>query len=268
MGSGANEAGAADTAGGGAGLSRNFVLLAALWLALGAGLVAVPAMAGVLTFLFVASGWILSVCVHEFGHAFVAYRAGDHSVVKRGYLSLAPLRYTDLGTTVILPLIALAMGGIGFPGAAVYLRPDLMRSPLGRSLASLAGPVMTGVVLLVLSIALRLIPPNIAPELYCAVAFLALLQATGLILNMLPVPGLDGYGVLCPFLPKAVQQGLRPFERVSTLLLVAALFLAPGVSGKLFDAAFGMAGALGVPNEAVSVGYRQFTFWRSLAPGG
>ena len=53
-----------------------------------------------------------------------------------GYLSFDPRRYGDLGTSLVIPLLALALGGIGFPGGAVYLRNDLMRSPFWRAAAS------------------------------------------------------------------------------------------------------------------------------------
>jgi Zn-dependent protease len=96
-----------------------------------------------LTFAFVAMTWVLSVGIHEFGHAFVAHKAGDTTIVDKGYLTLDPLKYSDLSTTLIFPLIALALGGIGFPGGAVYLREDLMRTKGWRSLASLAGPLGT-----------------------------------------------------------------------------------------------------------------------------
>lgn len=247
------------------GVSLNFFILVAACIGLGAALVLAPQAAGVLTFLFIAAGWILSVVIHEFGHAVVAYKAGDTTVVGKGYLTLDPLKYTDLGVTLLLPLVALAMGGIGFPGAAVYLRPDLMRSKLGRSLASLAGPVMTGVVLALLALGLRLPPPAAAPALYCALALLAFLQATALILNLLPVPGLDGYGVLRPFMPRSVQRGMRPMEGLSMLLLLAALFFIPGVSGLLFSTAFAITDALGVPQGAVAAGFGLFQFWK---PGG
>ena len=53
------------------------------------------------------------------------------------HVSFDPRRYGDLGVSLVIPLIALAMGGIGFPGGAVYLRTDLMRSRPWRSAASL-----------------------------------------------------------------------------------------------------------------------------------
>src|SRR5919109_4442517 len=47
-----------------------------------------------LVVVFVVSGWITSLCLHEFGHALVAYLGGDTAVKEAGYLSLNPLKYT------------------------------------------------------------------------------------------------------------------------------------------------------------------------------
>ena len=49
---------------------------------------------GTVAFFFVLSAWVITLCLHEFAHALVAYRNGDESVVHRGYLTLDPLRYT------------------------------------------------------------------------------------------------------------------------------------------------------------------------------
>ena len=116
-----------------------------LWLALGVLIVADPSRVAV--FGFVMVGWILSVMAHEFSHAAVAWMGGDHTVREKGYLSFDPRRYGDLGVSLVIPLIALIMGGIGFPGGAVYIRQDLIRTRLWRSVASLAGPAATLVIL-------------------------------------------------------------------------------------------------------------------------
>ena len=47
--------------------------------------------------LLVLGGWAVSLCLHEFGHAAVAYRGGDRSVRGKGYLTLDIRRYTDSG---------------------------------------------------------------------------------------------------------------------------------------------------------------------------
>jgi len=241
-------------------ISPNALILIAVCVALGWAVAAGLPPVGPLTFAFVAASWVLSVGVHEFGHAFVAHKAGDTTIVEKGYLTLDPLKYSDLATTIIFPLLALAMGGIGFPGGAVYLREDLMRSKGWRSLASLAGPLGTLCVLVVLSIAL---PFTASDALRNALSLLALLQASALVLNLLPLPGLDGYGVIRPFLPSGVRAAMAKVERVGFLILFALIFWVPGVSGFIFGAALAITDLLGVARPAIGAGWATFHFWGS-----
>lgn len=241
-------------------LSSNALILIAACVGLGWAVAAELPPAGPLTFAFVAATWILSVGVHEFGHAFVAHKAGDTTIVEKGYLTLDPLKYSDLVTTIIFPLIALALGGIGFPGGAVYLREDLMRSKGWRSLASLAGPLGTLAVLVALAVVLPFVASG---PLYNALSLLALLQASALVLNLLPIPGLDGYGVIRPFLSDGVRARLVKIERIGFLILFALIFWVPGVSGFIFGAALAVTDLLGVSRPAVGAGWQAFHFWGS-----
>ncbi|WP_296597464.1 site-2 protease family protein [Phenylobacterium sp.] len=235
--------------------------LLAAFVALGAALALAPPAASPLTFAFVLTGWVLAVMAHEFAHAGVAYLAGDHTVRDKGYLSFDPRRYGDLGTSLVIPLLALALGGIGFPGGAVYLRDDLMRSRSWRAAASLAGPGATLVVLLVLTAVLNL-GATMPRTLFAALAMLAFLQATALILNLLPLPGLDGFNAIQPFLPRAWAPAIRKAEGLAILALLAALFLLPGFSELLFGLAAVLASTLGAPPDAMQAGWDAFHFWR------
>jgi Zn-dependent protease len=242
-------------------ISPNALILLAACLGLGWAVATDIQPLGVLTFAFVAAAWVFSVGIHEFGHAFIAYKAGDTTIVEKGYLTLDPLKYSDLFTTIVIPLIALALGGIGFPGGAVYLREDLMRSRGWRSLASLAGPLGTLVVLVVIAVTLPLAAAT--PSLFNALSLLAMLQASALVLNLLPVPGLDGYGVIRPFLPEGVQARMVKVERVGFLILFALIFWVPGVSTFIFGAALTITDLLGVSRPAIGEGWRVFHFWGS-----
>lgn len=241
-------------------ISPNALILLTACIGLGWAVAAEVPPVGIITFAFVAAAWVFSVGIHEFGHALTAYKAGDTTIIEKGYLTLDPLKYSDLATTVVIPLIALALGGIGFPGGAVYLREDLMRSRGWRSLASLAGPLGTLVVLVVLALALPFVT---SPPLRHALALLAFLQATAFVLNLLPVPGLDGYGVIRPFLPDGVRAAMIKVERVGFLVLFALIFFVPGVSELIFKAALTITDLLGVPRTAIGDGWRTFHFWGS-----
>jgi Zn-dependent protease len=240
--------------------------LAGLWLALGAALAAAgPVLARPLTFAFVMTGWVLALALHEFGHAFTGWLAGDRTVVAKGYLTLDPRRYTDLGTSLVIPLVALALGGIGFPGGAVWLREDLMRGRLWRAAASLAGPAMTLLALIALSglvrLATPLLPGGADNPLVPALAFLGFLQAMALVLNLLPLPGLDGFGAIRPFLPERLRQAARRLEGPAFLILFLLVFVLPGATRDLFAFASWIAAALGLPLDAAQAGYGAFRFW-------
>lgn len=238
------------------------VALLGAWLAVGYALAVAAGPVGPLTFAFVLLGWVLSVMAHEFSHAAVAWLGGDTTVAQKGYLGFDPRRYGDIGTSLVIPLIALALGGIGFPGGAVYLRTDLMRSPLWRAAASLAGPAATLAVLIVLAVALTLWPQAAqAGPLFSAVALLAFLQAMAFVLNLLPVPGLDGFNALRPFLPASWAPAIRRFEGPAMIALLLAIFFVPGASDALFFAAARIASAFGVASDDWIQGFAAFRFW-------
>ena len=187
------------------------------------GLVAITAIAGLLlwfdalpratsivTIVFVTSGWVTSLCIHEFGHALVAYLGGDRSVKASGYLTLNPLRYTNLLMSIIFPVVFLLLGGIALPGGAVYIDHSAIRSKAWDSLVSLAGPIGTLISLLMVA-APFLVPGHFGwittanVGFWAALAFLGFMEVVALLLNLLPIPGLDGFGILRPWLPYSLQ---------------------------------------------------------------
>ena len=234
----------------------------AAWLALGAGLFLMRAPPHILTFAFVMVGWILSVMAHEFSHAFVGWMAGDHTVKSKGYLDFDPRRYGNLQTALLIPVLALLLGGIGFPGGAVYLRTDLMRSRAWRSAAALAGPAATAGILLLLAAFLWVWAGlGASGDLYPALTMLAFLQATALILNLLPIPGFDGFNAIRPFLPTSLAPAIRRVERLATLVLLALIFFVPGGGALLFRAAAALSTTVGLRLDALQYGWRAFHFW-------
>src|SRR5688500_3261665 len=145
-------------------------------------------------------GWILSVVLHEFAHGVVAYWGGDYTIRERGGLSLNPLQYVDPLFSIAIPVIILALGGIPLPGGVTYVRRDLLRSRAWDTAVSLAGPAMNLLLFFACLIALH---PSVGwvdtrdPESWTNgqkfVAINLLLQLGVVMLNLVPVPPLDGF---------------------------------------------------------------------------
>src|SRR5271154_2985530 len=210
-------------------------------------------------FIFVMFGWLVSLCLHEFGHAVTAWRFGDHDPAVRGYLTLDPRRYSNPALSLLLPMVFIALGGIGLPGAAVYLRTWFM-TPTRRTLVSLAGPA-ANLVLAVLLLALtRLLFDLNHQVLWAGVAFLGFLQIMAVVLNLLPIPGLDGYDALEPHLSPETQRAVAPFKQYGVFILLFVL-LAPALNQWLFEFVGWLFELSGVPYLLANAGNALTRFW-------
>jgi Zn-dependent protease len=207
-------------------------------------------------------GFVIALCVHEFGHAVVAYHCGDTTVREKGYLTLDPLRYTDVQYSIIFPLLIMAIGGIGLPGGAVYINTLHLRRRIYGALVSAGGPLGTAVVLAGLMTLLNAAAPIAGSALYAALAFLALLQVTVLVFNLLPCPGLDGWGIIEPLMPAPVRRLARRAAFWAPLVLVVALFFVPGVLRWFWNSVFVICGLIGLDAKAALAGLRLFQFWQ------
>ena len=210
--------------------------------------------------LVVLGGWAVSLCLHEFAHALVAHRSGDTSVRGRGYLTLDIRRYTNVALTFVLPVLFLLLGGIPLPGGAVLIDQGAIRSRAARSLVSLAGPAVNLALGLALVVVAGAVP--MAVGLAAALSCLALIQVLAFVLNMLPVPGLDGFGVLEPYLsPQARHLAARVRPWAPLVLLVVLLGL-PGASRLLFGVGDALFALLGGDGRLAAAGYSALLFWQ------
>ena len=165
-----------------------------------------------MNFVIIFFGWIFSLCLHEFSHALVAYYGGDYTVKEKGYLTFNPLKYTHPFLSIILPLLILMMGGIGLPGGAVYIETWRIRNRYWLSAMSLAGPAANVLVAIILAILLHVLPVSTS-SIWPGMSFLLVLQVWAVFFNLIPLPPLDGYGVIAPFLNPAIQfqmERIRP----------------------------------------------------------
>jgi Zn-dependent protease len=209
-------------------------------------------------FVFVVSGWLVSLCLHEYAHAVVAYNGGDRMVADRGYLTLNPLKYTHPVLSFVLPLAFVLLGGIGLPGGAVWVDRPAIRSRAWDSFISFAGPATN------LLFALLLVAPfaygvdySAHVAFWCALAFLAFLQLTATVLNFVPMPGVDGGNLIEPWLSPQWRRGYAHVAPFGMLLLIALLWT-PRINLLFFEFVYLLAALLGLPPELIDTGRALF----------
>jgi len=220
---------------------------------------------GFTMFLFVVTGWVVSLALHEFGHAIVAYVGGDRSVLGKGYLTLDVRKYVDLGTSLLFPLFILVIGGIGLPGGAVWINTGAIRSPVMRSLMSAAGPAASGLcaVLCLLPVRMGLVE---ATWLVVGLSFLGWIQIIAMIFNLLPIPGLDGFGVIEPHLSPQTLRAILPYRQYGIILVFVAIFFLEPVRVAFFDFTDSITELVGGSEvfNARAAGWFEFRFWENF----
>ncbi|HEY7656498.1 MAG TPA: site-2 protease family protein [Burkholderiales bacterium] len=203
---------------------------------------------------------ILAITLHEAAHGYVARHFGDMTAYLEGRVSLNPLRHIDPFGTVALPLILLALtklfgGGIIFGWAKpVPVNFANLRHPKRDMLwVAAAGPLSNLVMALIWALVLKL--GLSMPGSYFALP-LALMGAAGvffniiiMVLNLVPLPPLDGGRILVSLLPHRLAWRVARIEPYGFLILIVLLLT--GVLGAMLWPAIGVlmaavAGLLGV----------------------
>jgi len=188
--------------------------------------------------LFFVIGFVVSTCVHEFGHAFVADRLGDRIPRLQGRLTLSPMAHIDPVGTLALPLLATLMPaffpflGWGKPvqtNPANYTRRVSMKT--GTMLVAAAGPFMNLVLAVLVSVVVvtlgraGVLSPAIQDGL---IRYLLLINIILLFFNLIPIGPLDGAAVLAGLLPPSMQR-INELNRKYGMLVLLALFFTPAL---------------------------------------
>jgi Zn-dependent protease len=215
-------------------------------------------------FLLVVVVWVFSVCLHEYGHAWMAYRGGDTSVEEKGYLEMNPLHYAHPVTSFLLPILFMIAGGIGLPGGAVYINHNLLRSKGWETAVSLAGPAMNAVLVLAVTVLLRgfLMPHYPGQVATYAMAFVLQLQISAILFNLIPVPPLDGFQALEPWLPVEWRAAMVPMSRYGLFILFILFWNVAPLNDAFWSCIWGISNFFGVPADLGYEGYRAFRFWK------
>ena len=169
---------------------------------------------------------ILSLSVHEWAHAYSAYRLGDDTAARLGRMTLSPLSHIDLFGTILLPLMGVPFGWAKpVPvNPARFTRRIHMRT--GMMLTASAGP-LANLVLAVLCIVLIGLLLRVAGDFYLSNPAVGTLLKTGFqlniglaVFNMLPIPPLDGSRIADWLMPLRLRPLWERFSQYGMIVLV------------------------------------------------
>jgi Zn-dependent protease len=218
------------------------------------------------------AGWIMCTCLHEFAHALVAYWGGDRSVREKGYLSVDPTRFIDPVFSLLIPAIVLLLGGFPFPGASVQIDHSRLRSERWAALVAAAGPITNFVLFLLLALPLHpnlgLVNPFVLdqPTWVDFLGAMATLNFIATLFNLIPVPPLDGFGMIEHQLDRETQWKLRQPQVtwMCFLALLLALRMVPPARRAFFYMFELVSSALGLPLPVMLEGYNVVIFNESF----
>jgi len=186
--------------------------------------------------LYDASTWVLpvlfAITLHEASHGYVAWRLGDDTAYRMGRVTFNPLKHVDPFGTVVLPALLFITGGFLFgwakPVPVNFGR--LNRPRRDMVLVAAAGPASNLVLATISALGFHLLPfasETLGNWLADALGKSILINLVLAVLNMLPLPPLDGGRVAVGLLPRALALPLARLERWGLLILIAGLFLVP-----------------------------------------
>jgi Zn-dependent protease len=200
---------------------------------------------------YLVSTWVLpillAITLHEAAHGIIAWSYGDDTAYKLGRVTLNPLKHVDPFGTVVLPFLLYISP---LPFVFGYAKPvpvafHRLRKPRRDMIYVAAAGPMANLILALLSALLfhvaRLLPDLVAEWTLLMLFNSIVLNLILAVLNLLPLPPLDGGRIAVGLLPIGLAVPLARMERYGLIVLIAAFFLLPyageaiGVNLSFFD---------------------------------
>lgn len=174
---------------------------------------------------------LLAITVHEAAHGWVANKLGDDTATRLGRVTLNPFKHIDPIGTVLVPLILVAVGGFLFGWAKpVPVRFDRLNQPKrDMALVAVAGPAANLIMALLWGMLLKisLILLNSLPWIGVPLNGMAqigiFINLLLMVLNLIPMPPLDGGRVVAGLLPNKISQTYSRIEPFGLFILLALL---------------------------------------------
>lgn len=191
---------------------------------------------GLISFLYTLPALLFCLSVHEFAHAYTAYKLGDRTQKAMGRLTLNPFSHID-----IAGFICIALFGFGWGKPVMIDDRNFKNKAAGNALTAFAGPCSNIIMAILFTIILKilLITGVILPKINSVVGSIILnmliltiqFNVVFAIFNLIPIPPFDGSRILYFFLPEKGREYMYKIEQYSFIIVL--VILVTGIGSKL-----------------------------------
>ena len=183
---------------------------------------------GLALFLFTLPALLLSLSIHEFAHAYTAYKLGDMSQKYRGRLTLDPLKHID-----IVGFLCIMLCGFGWGKPVQIVDINFKNRAKGNAIVAFAGPFSNILLAIFFAIVIKILSMtgvlglmatnNIGIILIQMLSDTIYFNIVFAVFNMLPIPPFDGSKVLFYFLPRKYKNIMYTLEKYSLIILLVLI---------------------------------------------
>lgn len=191
---------------------------------------------GIISFLYTLPALLFCLSIHEFAHAYTAYKLGDRSQKVMGRLTLNPFSHIDISG-----FICIALFGFGWGKPVLIDDRNFKNRAAGNAITAFAGPLSNLIMAIIFTIILKILlitgVVSIAVEAGVGAIILNMLilviqfNVVFGIFNLIPIPPFDGSRILFYFLPQKGREVMYNIEKYSFIIILVILIT--GVGSKI-----------------------------------